>query len=143
MIYNTSFPSLTPSRATINRSYLRDEAEHLDALLPFIKLNENEQVEVEGLARRLVNKVRSLEQARNGIEALLHEYDLSTQEGVLLMCLAEALLRIPDAETADRLIQDKLSSAEWSRHLGHSASWLVNASTWGLLLTGIEQMTGK
>ena len=136
MIHDTPFPSLTPSRAAINSSYLRDEAEHLDALLPLIKLNENEQVQVEELARRLVNKVRSLEQARNGIEALLHEYDLSTQEGVLLMCLAEALLRIPDTETADRLIHDKLSSAEWRHHLGHSASWLVNASTWGLLLTG-------
>ncbi|MBY0475704.1 MAG: bifunctional proline dehydrogenase/L-glutamate gamma-semialdehyde dehydrogenase PutA [Nitrosomonas sp.] len=127
---------LTPSRAAINSSYLLDEAEHLNTLLPLIKLCEQKQAQIEVLARQLANKVRNREQTRNGIDALLHEYDLSTQEGVLLMCLAEALLRIPDAATADRLIQDKLSEAEWGRHLGHSASWLVNASTWGLLLSG-------
>lgn len=136
MIHDILFPSLIPFRTAINSAYLLDEAEHLNTLLPLIKLGERKQAQIEVLARQLANKVRHGEQARNGVDALLHEYDLSTQEGVLLMCLAEALLRIPDVATADRLIQDKLSDAEWSRHLGHSASWLVNVSTWGLLLSG-------
>ena len=70
------------------------------------------------------------------MESFLHQYDLSTQEGVLLMCVAEALLRIPDAATADRLIRDKLSRGDWRKHLDQSGSFLVNASTWGLMLTG-------
>ena len=70
------------------------------------------------------------------MESFLHQYDLSTQEGVLLMCVAEALLRIPDSATADRLIRDKLSRGDWQKHLGQSPSLLVNASTWGLMLTG-------
>ena len=70
------------------------------------------------------------------MEVFLAEYGLSTTEGVALMCLAEALLRIPDAATVDALIRDKIAPADWSRHLGHSKSALVNASTWGLMLTG-------
>ncbi len=136
MIHDTPFPSLTSARAAINHAYLCDEAEQLNHLIPLVKLHEREQAQVQALARRLVNKVRSKEGVEGGIGALLHEYDLNTQEGVLLMSLAEALLRIPDAATASRLIQDKLSSAEWERHLGHSSSFFVNASTWGMLLTG-------
>ncbi|SDH74691.1 bifunctional proline dehydrogenase/L-glutamate gamma-semialdehyde dehydrogenase PutA [Nitrosomonas sp. Nm132] len=136
MIHETPLPSLTFARVAINRAYLYDEAECLNTLLSLATLDERKQAQVEALARQLVNQVRGMEWARNGIDALLHEYDLSTQEGVLLMSLAEALLRIPDAATADRLIQDKLSSAEWDRHLGHSSSFFANASTWGLLLTG-------
>ena len=71
-----------------------------------------------------------------GIEAFLQQYDLSSEEGVLLMCIAEALLRIPDADTADRLIADKITSANWQSHIGTSDSVFVNASTWGLMLTG-------
>ena len=71
-----------------------------------------------------------------GIDLLLQEYDLSTDEGVALMCLAEALLRVPDAETADRLIRDKILDADWSRHIGNSDHLLVNASTWAMMLTG-------
>ncbi|SDY81619.1 bifunctional proline dehydrogenase/L-glutamate gamma-semialdehyde dehydrogenase PutA [Nitrosomonas sp. Nm33] len=136
MIRDIPFPSLTSTRSVLNHAYLYDEAEQLNRLLPLVQLHEREQAQVEALARQLVNMVRSKEWVEGGIEALLHEYDLSTQEGVLLMSLAEALLRIPDAATADRLIQDKLSSAEWERHLGHSSSFFVNATTWGMLLTG-------
>ncbi len=71
-----------------------------------------------------------------GLDALLRQYHLASAEGVVLMCLAEALLRIPDAHTADRLIADKLAEGDWERHLGDSDSLLVNASTWGLMLTG-------
>ena len=70
------------------------------------------------------------------MESFLAEYGLSTKEGVALMCLAEALLRVPDAETIDALIEDKIAPSDWGRHLGHSSSSLVNASTWALLLTG-------
>ena len=70
------------------------------------------------------------------IEAFMRQYDLSSEEGVLLMCVAEALLRIPDTATADKLIRDKLGDANWRKHLGGSESLLVNASTWGLMLTG-------
>src|ERR1700689_1830696 len=70
------------------------------------------------------------------LDELLREYHLASREGVILMCLAEALLRIPDAATADRLIADKISAGAWDEHLGDSHSLLVNASTWGLMLTG-------
>ena len=70
------------------------------------------------------------------MQSFLREYDLSSQEGVLLMCVAEALLRIPDAATADKLIRDKLSQGDWERHVGRNRSLLVNAGTWGMMLTG-------
>ena len=75
-------------------------------------------------------------QDQGAIEAFMRQYDLGSEEGVLLMCVAEALLRIPDQDTADKLIRDKLGEADWKRHLGQSDSVLVNASTWGLMLTG-------
>ena len=70
------------------------------------------------------------------MQGFLAEYGLSTREGVALMCLAEALLRVPDTETIDALIEDKIGASDWAAHLGHSSSPLVNASTWALLLTG-------
>ena len=70
------------------------------------------------------------------LDAFLRQYSLASREGVILMCLAEALLRIPDGETADRLIADKIPTGAWDEHLGDSDSLLVNASTWGLMLTG-------
>src|SRR5690606_37915981 len=87
-------------------------------------------------ARALVTKVRKESGSGDGIDAFLQEYSLDTQEGIILMCLAEALRLIPDAETADALIKDKLSGANWSSHFRKSDSTLVNASTWGLMLTG-------
>src|SRR5213075_2940017 len=80
--------------------------------------------------------VRARAQDKGAIEAFMRQYDLGSEEGVLLMCVAEALLRIPDSDTADLLIRDKLSRGDWERHLGASESLLVNASTWGLMLTG-------
>ena len=90
---------------------------------------------IEERARGLVTEVRR-QGLHGGIDSLMHEYDLSNQEGVVLMCLAEALLRIPDAETADNLIQDKIGMGDWEKHQGQSDSMFVNASTWGLMLTG-------
>ncbi|MEM6618964.1 MAG: bifunctional proline dehydrogenase/L-glutamate gamma-semialdehyde dehydrogenase, partial [Pseudomonadota bacterium] len=70
------------------------------------------------------------------MEVFMAEYGLSTDEGIALMCLAEALLRVPDAATVDALIEDKIAPSDWGRHLGQSSSSLVNASTWALMLTG-------
>lgn len=83
-----------------------------------------------------MQEVRKQRFGIGGLDAFLHEYGLSTQEGVLLMCLAEALLRVPDEATIDKLIKDKITSADWDKHLGHSDSLFVNASTWALMLTG-------
>ena len=91
---------------------------------------------IRGTAEQLVHAVRRNKSKERGIEAFLQQYDLSSEEGVLLMCIAEALLRIPDADTADKLIADKITSARWKDHLGSSESLFVNASTWGLMLTG-------
>ena len=87
-------------------------------------------------ARELVTAIRERQSRAGGVDALLSQYDLSSSEGIVLMCLAEALLRIPDSATADRLIADKLGAADWAAHLGESESLFVNASTWALLLTG-------
>ena len=86
-------------------------------------------------ARLLVTALRARTR-QGGVEGLIHEYDLSSQEGVALMCLAEALLRIPDTATRDALIRDKIGGGDWRSHLGHSPSLFVNAATWGLVVTG-------
>src|SRR5690606_5223306 len=91
---------------------------------------------IRATATDLVRRVRARARDQSAIEAFMRQYDLGSEEGVLLMCVAEALLRIPDEDTADRLIRDKLGEADWKRHLGRSDSVLVNASTWGLMLTG-------
>src|SRR5262249_30066770 len=87
-------------------------------------------------ARGFVATVRRERLGRGGIDAFLHEYALSSPEGVALLCLAEAMLRIPAPETVDRLIREKIGEADWESHLGHSGSIFVNASTWALMLTG-------
>ena len=86
-------------------------------------------------AAALVRDIRNTT-APGLMEVFLAEYGLSTDEGVALMCLAEALLRVPDADTIDALIEDKIAPSDWGRHMGHSTSSLVNASTWALMLTG-------
>lgn len=91
---------------------------------------------VEAEARALVRRARELKRRKGVMESFLEEFGLSNSEGLALMCLAEALLRVPDAETADRLIAEKIRSGRWEEHLGRSDSWLVNAGTWGLMLTG-------
>ena len=86
-------------------------------------------------ATDLVTKIRA--EGNSGImEVFMAEYGLSTDEGIALMCLAEALLRVPDSETVDALIEDKIAPSDWGSHLGKSSSSLVNASTWALMLTG-------
>lgn len=88
------------------------------------------------MAHDLVQGMRAKGANDGGLDAFMHEFDLSNSEGVVLMCLAESLLRIPDSATADKLIKDKIADADWASHLGRSGSAFVNASTWALMLTG-------
>ncbi len=133
-------PELPPApqalRAAITAAWLKDEAEHVRELLEQARLPAADQAKVQALAADLVTRVRARAQNQGAIEAFMRQYDLGSEEGVLLMCVAEALLRIPDQETADKLIRDKLGDADWKKHMGESDSVLVNASTWGLMLTG-------
>jgi len=126
-------PSSIPG---INDRYLTDEQTLVRELADIADPGEAASKSIHDMASRLVRAVRQNAEADGGIDAFLQQYDLSSEEGVLLMCVAEALLRIPDSDTADRLIADKITSARWSDHLGASESLFVNASTWGLMLTG-------
>ncbi|MFF2047477.1 bifunctional proline dehydrogenase/L-glutamate gamma-semialdehyde dehydrogenase [Stenotrophomonas sp. HMSC10F06] len=123
-------------RQAITDAWLKDEATHVRELLEQARLPAAEQARVQATAADLVKRVRVRAQDQGAIEAFMRQYDLGSEEGVLLMCVAEALLRIPDQETADKLIRDKLGDADWKKHMGGSDSVLVNASTWGLMLTG-------
>ncbi|MFZ1989961.1 MAG: trifunctional transcriptional regulator/proline dehydrogenase/L-glutamate gamma-semialdehyde dehydrogenase, partial [Alphaproteobacteria bacterium] len=136
LVRETEAESPADLREAISADYLADETAILDEIIPKARLDVTEARQVERIARRLVEGVRAGRHRSGGVDALLQEYDLSSEEGVVLMCLAEALLRIPDIETRDELIREKIGSANWKSHLGHSDSLFVNASTWGLLLTG-------
>ncbi|GAB3023597.1 bifunctional proline dehydrogenase/L-glutamate gamma-semialdehyde dehydrogenase PutA [Oleiagrimonas citrea] len=125
-----------PARQRITEAWLRDESETVQALLAEAELPEAERKQIIERATNLVLRVRERADDQDAIEAFMRQYDLSSEEGVLLMCVAEALLRIPDTDTIDMLIRDKLGDADWQKHLGGSHSVLVNASTWGLMLTG-------
>ncbi|GAB4259787.1 MAG: bifunctional proline dehydrogenase/L-glutamate gamma-semialdehyde dehydrogenase PutA [Pararhodobacter sp.] len=112
-----------------------DEATVVAALAEAACLDDAARGRIQARAAQLVREIRT--GTRPGLmEVFLAEYGLSTDEGIALMCLAEALLRVPDSETMDALIEDKVAPSDWGRHLGHSASSLVNASTWALMLTG-------
>ncbi|MEN9866946.1 MAG: trifunctional transcriptional regulator/proline dehydrogenase/L-glutamate gamma-semialdehyde, partial [Pseudomonadota bacterium] len=130
----------TVLRQAITAAWRRDERSAVQWLLTQLKTGHsaNPQIaeQVQALARKLVTAVREKRTRASGVDALMHEFSLSSEEGVALMCLAEALLRIPDSQTADRLIADKISKGDWSKHLGESSSLFVNAATWGLLITG-------
>ncbi|BAJ00500.1 bifunctional proline dehydrogenase/L-glutamate gamma-semialdehyde dehydrogenase PutA [Shewanella violacea] len=122
----------------ITNNYIVDEEQYLSELIKLVPSSDEEINRVTKRAHEMVNNVRQYDKKglMVGIDAFLQQYSLETQEGIILMCLAEALLRIPDAATADALIEDKLSGAKWDIHLSKSDSILVNASTWGLMLTG-------
>ncbi len=122
-------------RRKITNAYRLSEA---DAVLPLIdaaRVDAEQAERISKLAQHLVTRLRGKGQ-QGGVQGLVKEYSLSTQEGVALMCLAEALLRIPDNATRDALIRDKITSGNWSAHLGEDRSIFVNAATWGLVVTG-------
>lgn len=127
----------------ITDNYVVDEDRYMRELLPLVPADDETVSAVTERAAKLVEQVR--ENADNGVvDSFLQEYSLDTKEGIILMCLAEALLRIPDGYTADALIQDKLSGGDWQKHMGASAAWLVNTGTWALALTNsVTNPTGK
>ena len=133
--HETAARAIAP-RPDINRLYRADESTAVLALLDRAELPPDRWARVEADARRLVEAVRAARKREGGLDAFLHQYRLDTAEGVVLLCLAEALLRIPDADTQDRFIRDKMAEADWRKHLGASDSMFVNASTWAMMLTG-------
>jgi RHH-type transcriptional regulator, proline utilization regulon repressor / proline dehydrogenase / delta 1-pyrroline-5-carboxylate dehydrogenase len=133
--FRSEIVSQTPLRSAITAAYRVPEPQCVPPLLELATANADEANRIRALAHSLVAKLRAKTRS-SGVEGLIHEYSLSSQEGVALMCLAEALLRIPDAATRDALIRDKLAPGDWRAHIGHSPSVFVNAATWGLVLTG-------
>jgi RHH-type proline utilization regulon transcriptional repressor/proline dehydrogenase/delta 1-pyrroline-5-carboxylate dehydrogenase len=129
-------PAADAAHARMTAAYCRDETESVDEMLGQAALPPAESDLVLARATELVARVRAKAHEQSAVESFMREYDLSSEEGVLLMCVAEALLRIPDKTTADKLISDKLGEANWESHLGKSDSLFVNAGTWGLMLTG-------
>jgi RHH-type proline utilization regulon transcriptional repressor/proline dehydrogenase/delta 1-pyrroline-5-carboxylate dehydrogenase len=125
-----------PLRSKLRDHLRKDEAAVVRALLDAAAVPHDSQDRIAEQARRLVAAVRRERVGLGGLDAFLHEFELSSKEGVVLMCLAEALLRVPDSLTIDKLIKDKIADADWEAHLGHSESLFVNASTWALMLTG-------
>ncbi|MES2626700.1 MAG: bifunctional proline dehydrogenase/L-glutamate gamma-semialdehyde dehydrogenase PutA [Pseudomonadota bacterium] len=135
---NFFYPPLHNSTTldALRRAYRCDESAQVRRLLVATEQHPAALARIQAKARSLVQTVREQRREGNGIDALMHEYQLSTPEGVVLMCLAEALLRIPDEATADSLIRDKLAKEDWEKHLGNSESLFVNASTFGLMVAG-------
>ncbi len=136
MLFNGSLTTDCPIRQKMRDFYRLDENSVMDEILPLAEIEGAARSRAWERARQLVVNIRKENQGQGGIDALLSEFSLSSEEGVVLMCLAEALLRVPDAETQDRLIRDKLATGDWSSHIGNSDSLFVNASSWGLLVTG-------
>ena len=120
----------------ISPLYSVDEDRWLSKLLPLAKPSDEERAASAEQTRKLVEYVRNDGKAIKMVDSLLLEYSLDTQEGILLMSLAEALIRVPDNYTADALIRDKMSVADWKKHLKDDNGMVVNASTWGLMMTG-------
>jgi len=126
-------------RSSITAAYRRPETEAVPMLLEQARMPGELAEASQKLALGIAEKLRKQKNAsgRQGlVQGLLQEFSLSSQEGVALMCLAEALLRIPDKATRDALIRDKIANGNWSQHLGQSSSMFVNAASWGLLITG-------
>jgi RHH-type proline utilization regulon transcriptional repressor/proline dehydrogenase/delta 1-pyrroline-5-carboxylate dehydrogenase len=136
-------PADAPARREIAAHYLMDEAQVMRGLVERAVFTGGERTRIAGLATKLVESVRRNRDKYGGVDAFMHEYGLSSEEGIILMCLAEALLRIPDADTADKLIAEKIGSGQWEKHLGRSDSLFVNASTFGLMLTGRVVRLGR
>ena len=126
---------LTAVRSQLRAAYLADESLCIKSLLANLDMSAQEGSQISSQAADLVRQVRD-SSSPTMMEKFLGEYGLSSKEGVALMCMAEALLRVPDKATIDALIEDKVQAGDWSSHLGHSDSSLINSSTWALLVTG-------
>lgn len=136
MLTTTQQTESNPLRDLITKAYRMDETECLAQLIPEASFPAGNLAHISEIATQLITETREYKKRQGKIDTLLHQYDLSTEEGIALMCLAEALLRIPDKATMDKFISDKLSTVEWKNHLHRDNSLFVNAATWSLLLTG-------
>ena len=128
--------ALTPLRDRIAATHRADEAATVHALVAEARFTQEALARTQALATNLATAVRAERSQAGGVDALMLEFSLDSREGVALMCVAEALLRIPDAATRDRLIRDKIGRGDWRSHVGTSPSLFVNAAAWGLLVTG-------
>ncbi|MBB6260764.1 RHH-type proline utilization regulon transcriptional repressor/proline dehydrogenase/delta 1-pyrroline-5-carboxylate dehydrogenase [Paenochrobactrum gallinarii] len=137
--FDPALKTQSPLRQAITDATRRPEAECVCHLLEKATLPEAERKAIRATATQLITALRAKHKG-TGVEGLVHEYSLSSQEGVALMCLAEALLRIPDTATRDALIRDKIATGDWKSHIGGGRSLFVNAATWGLVVTG--KLTG-
>src|SRR3984957_9291551 len=129
-------PAPDPDRSRIRALHRAPEADVLAPLLHAATLPPDLAAGVAARARTLVHAARAAHRPGSDVTDFLREYNLGTREGVALLCLAEALLRIPDAATADALIEDRIATADWQAHLGRADSLTVNASAWAFMLTG-------
>ncbi len=136
MLFNGSIITGCRTRQKIREFYRIDENTAVDYLLPLAEVNVSARSRAWERARQMVLQIRQDQSGNGTIDALLQEHSISSEEGVVLMCLAEALLRVPDKHSQDALIRDKIPQGQWSTHLGCSDSLFVNASSWGLLITG-------
>ncbi len=140
--FDFAFPSeragdaLLSLRRRIADTYRAGEAATVRALIAEARFAPSDLAQTQAVATTLAAAVRAERSKAGGVDALMLEFSLDSREGVALMCLAEALLRIPDAATRDRLIRDKVSRGDWRAHVGASPSLFVNAAAWGLLVTG-------
>ncbi|WP_394730618.1 bifunctional proline dehydrogenase/L-glutamate gamma-semialdehyde dehydrogenase PutA [Altererythrobacter sp. GH1-8] len=125
----------TPLRLAITSAYRRSEDEAVKPLIEAGRVSDEQRAAISAMARNLVSRLRQKGQ-RGGVEELVAEFSLSSEEGVALMCLAEALLRVPDNATRDALIRDKIAGGDWRSHLGGDRSIFVNAASWGLVISG-------
>ncbi len=136
LLFKPGYVQADPLRDQLIDAYRLDENKALDILLEAIKLTPEALHRIHQTAYELVVELRDTRSRQGGLDAFLSTYDLSTTEGIVLMCIAEAMLRIPDNKTIDNLIRDKLTSANWNEQLGKSESLFVNIATWSLMLTG-------
>ena len=135
-LFKEKITSQSSARQKITANYYADETACVEALLSRLVFSDEEKNDIEKIATDLINTVRVEKNNQTSIDALMMEYDLSSDEGIVLLCLAESLLRIPDKETEDLLIRDKLTSGHWEKHIGASESTFVNITTRSLALGG-------
>ncbi len=143
ILWEHPLPRVSAQRRAARAAYRCDEGACVIERLQQAQLPEELKSRIYITSRRLAEYLQDRQLRSGGINALLQEFELSTQEGVVLMCLAEALLRIPDGATVDALIRDKIGAAEWAQHIGKSEHLFVNASAWALMFTdrviGVER----
>ncbi|MCE3268751.1 MAG: putA, partial [Burkholderiales bacterium] len=134
-MFNLNVTEKNKFRQEITKHYRANEKQCVDNLLNTLAITPEDNQQVTNMARRLITSVRDVRVKGRGIDAIMQEFKLSSEEGVALMCLAESMLRIPDKETQDKLIRDKIAKGNWAEHT-KTDNMFVNATSWGLLITG-------